>query len=40
MIGAQQDFLRALEQAGDQQGVVDLLRHNLSLLDVPAPALE
>ncbi|MBT8146114.1 MAG: hypothetical protein KJN90_04630 [Gammaproteobacteria bacterium] len=40
MSGAQQDFLRALEEAGDRQGVVDLLRHNLSLLDVPAPRLD
>ncbi|MEZ5490210.1 MAG: hypothetical protein R3F50_07805 [Gammaproteobacteria bacterium] len=40
MVGAQQDYLRALEAAGDRQGVVDLLRHNLSLLDVPAPTLQ
>ncbi len=40
MVGAQRDYLRALEEAGDRQGVVDLLRHNLSLLDVPAPLLE
>lgn len=39
MVGAQQDFLRAYEEAGDRQGVLDLLRHNLSLLDVPAPPL-
>lgn len=37
MVGAQQDYLRALEVAGDRQGVVDLLRHNLTLLDTPAP---
>ena len=40
MVGAQQDYLRALDAAGDRQGVVDLLRHNLSLLDAPAPALQ
>lgn len=37
MTGAQQDYQRALEVAGDRQGVIDLLRHNLTLLDVPAP---
>jgi len=37
MEGAQQDYLRALEAAGDREGVVELLRHNLTLLDTPAP---
>lgn len=40
MVGAQEDYLRALREAGDRQGVRDLLQHNLSLLDVPAPSLE
>lgn len=37
MEGAQQDYLQALAVAGDREGVVQMLRHNLTLLDTPAP---
>lgn len=32
--GAKQDYQRAMERAGNQQAVIDLLRHNLTLVDL------
>lgn len=33
-VGAKRDYQRAMESAGNQQAVIDLLRHNLTLVDL------